>query len=151
MKAGDLMSTGAATIGPDASLADAARLMTQHRISGLPVVEPDGKLVGIVTEHDFLRQTDGQRPRWFDVLLGESAGQINGRQLNEGRVRDVMSAPPISIDIETDVEEVVGIMQRHGVKRLPVLAQGKIVGILSRANLLEALVRRADRSEERPR
>lgn len=145
MKAGEVMSTGAATIRPEASLADAARLLTQHRISGLPVVDAGGELVGVITENDFLRRSDGRRPRWFNILLDDGAGRITARELEEVRVQEVMSTPPISVDIETDVEDLVEIMQRHGVKRLPVLAQGKIVGIVSRANLLEALVRRTQK------
>ena len=145
MKAGEVMSTGAATIRPEASLADAARLLTQHRISGLPVVDAGGELVGVITEDDLLRRSDGRRPRWFNILLDDGAGRITARELEEVRVQEVMSTPPISVDIETDVEDLVEIMQRHGVKRLPVLAQGKIVGIVSRANLLEALVRRTQK------
>ncbi len=145
MKAGEVMSTGAATIRPEASLADAAWLLTQHRISGLPVVDAGGELVGVITENDFLRRSDGRRPRWFNILLDDGAGRITARELEEVRVQEVMSTPPISVDIETDVEDLVEIMQRHGVKRLPVLAQGKIVGIVSRANLLEALVRRTQK------
>ena len=146
MKTGDVMSTGAATVRPDASLADAVRLMIEHRISGLPVVDAGGKLVGIVTEHDLIRQRDRQRPPWFDALLSDSSGQDTARELTEGRVRDVMSSPAISVDIETDVKELVETMQKDGIKRVPVLAQGKVVGIVSRANLLEALIRRAERS-----
>ena len=148
MKAGDVMSTGAATIGPDASLADAARLMTQHRISGLPVVDAEGRPVGMITEHDFLRRPNGQRPRWFDVLLAEDGAQITARALGDAHVRDVMTAPPICVGVETDVEELVAAMQRHNVRRVPVLAHGKIVGIVSRANLLQALVRRTDETSE---
>lgn len=144
MKAGDIMNIGAATIRPNATLADAARLMTQHHISGLPVVDNGGTLIGVITEHDFLRRENGERPRWFDVLLVEKGAQISAHELHNARVEDVMSKNPIAVQTETPVEELVDVMQRHGVKRLPVLAQGRIVGIVSRANLLEALLRKAD-------
>jgi CBS domain-containing protein len=143
MKAGDVMTTGAATVRPDASLADAARILTEHRISGLPVVAADGTLVGIVTEQDFLRQDDGKRPRWFNVLT-ETGGQAAARALQEKRVQDVMTRSPVSAGVETPVGELVALMERHGVKRLPVVENGKVIGIVSRANLVQALLRKAD-------
>jgi CBS domain-containing protein len=140
MKAGDVMTVGAATVRPDASLAQAAKLMIEHRISGLPVVNVDGNLIGIVTEHDFLRQHDGTRPRWLDVLLADAGGQIAARELHDRRVANVMSRGPISVHVDTPIEEAAELMHRHRVKRLPVLADGKVVGIVSRANLLDALL-----------
>ena len=67
MNAGDVMTTGAATVRPDKSLAEAGRILVEHRISGLPVVDADGRLVGVVTEHHFLRQDNGERPRWLEL------------------------------------------------------------------------------------
>jgi CBS domain-containing protein len=144
MKAGEVMTTGAATVRPDASLAEAARILIDHRISGLPVVDASGKLVGIVTEHDFLRKENGSRPRWLDVLL-TSAGQIAARELHDRRVEDVMSRNPVSVGVETPVEELLELMEQHRVKRIPIVSNEKVVGIVSRANLLLALSRRANR------
>ena len=148
MNAGDVMTTGAATVRPQASLAEAARVLIEHRISGLPVVDADGKLVGMVTEHDFLRRQLRTRPRWLDVLLTETAGQITVRELHDRHVEDVMSRSPISVEVETPLDELMELMQRHGVKRLPVVADGKVVGIVSRANLLAALMRKANRTSD---
>ena len=145
MKAGEVMTTGAATVRPDASLAEAARILIDHRISGLPVVNASGKLVGIVTEHDFLRKENGPRARWLDVLLTEGAGQIAARDLHDRRVEDVMSRSPVSVGVETPVEELLELMQRHRVKRIPIVSNEKVVGIVSRADLLLALTRRANR------
>src|SRR5262249_23247039 len=114
---------------PDASLAEAARILIEHRISGLPVVNASGKLVGIVTEHDFLRKENGSRPRWLDVLLTEDAGQIAARELHDRRVEDVMSRNPVSVGVETPVKERLELMQRHRVKRIPAIryrALGKV-------------------------
>ena len=140
MKAGDVMTMGAATVGPEATLAEAARLLIEHHISGLPVIDSDGRLIGLVTEHDFLRQHDGTRRRWLDALLAEQGGQITARELHERRVVNVMSWGPVSVHVDTPIEETVELMHRHRVKRLPVVADGKVVGIVSRANLLEALL-----------
>lgn len=145
MKAGDVMTTGAATVRPDASLAEAGRIMVEHRISGLPVVDDTGKLVGIITESDFLRRDDGKRPRWIDVLLSESNAQITAKQLHDRRVEHAMSRNPISVDVRTPVEELIDLMERHGIKRVPIVADGRIVGIVSRANLVVALLRKMNR------
>jgi CBS domain-containing protein len=140
MKAGDLMTTGAARVRPDAPLADAVRLMVEHRISGLPVVDAHDKLVGVITEGDFLRPDEGHMSHVFDILAGgatTAAGDLRSRRVEEFMTRD-----PVTIAAETPLEEIVALMNRHKVKRLPVLTQGKVVGIVSRANLLLALLRR---------
>jgi CBS domain-containing protein len=140
MKAGDLMTTGAARIRPDASLAEAVRLMVEHRISGLPVVDGQGALVGVISEGDFLRPDEGAMPHVLDILADgapTAAGDLHSR-----RVEELMTREPVTIAVETPVEEIVALMNRHKVKRLPVLTQGKVVGIVSRANLLLALLRR---------
>jgi CBS domain-containing protein len=142
MKAGDVMTMGAATVRPDSTLAQAAQLLIEHRISGLPVVDEDGRLIGLVTEHDFLRQHDGTRRRWLDALLAEPGGQLTARELYDRRVVNVMSRGPVSVRVDTPIEEIVDLMHRHRVKRLPVVAEGKVVGIVSRADVLEALLGR---------
>jgi CBS domain-containing protein len=139
MKAGDVMTTGAATIRPDASLTDAARVMVEHHISGLPVVDRQERLVGIITEGDFLWPE--QKPRLVG-LLAEGAAKV-ASELNSRRVEDIMTRDPIAIGPETPLEQAVELMNHHNVKRLPVVAQGKVVGILSRANLMLALLRKA--------
>jgi CBS domain-containing protein len=151
MKAGDVMTTGAATVRPDASLGEAARIMLEHRISGLPVVDADGKLIGVITERDFLRRDDGERPRWIGVLLSEASGQITARELHDRRVEDAMSKDPVSVGVEAPVDEIIDLMERHGVKRIPVVADGHVVGIVSRANLLLALMRKAGRTSDAKR
>lgn len=148
MKAGDVMTTGAATVRPDASLAEAARIMVEHRISGLPVVDASGRLVGVITEGDFLRRADQDRPRWISVLLSEPDAHITAKQLHDRRVEEAMSPDPISVGVGASVDEVVDLMERHGVKRIPVVGDGKVIGIVSRANLLLALTRRINRGSE---
>ena len=139
MKAGEVMTTGAATIRPDATLTDAARLMVDHQISGLPVVDAQDRLVGVITEDDFLWPQ--QEPRLVG-LLAEGRTRV-ASELNSRRVDQIMTREPITISAETPLEEAVDLMKRHGIRRLPVVANGKIVGILSRSNLLLALLRKA--------
>ncbi len=141
MKAGDVMTTGAATIKPGATLAEAVRLMIEHRISGLPVVDDGGKLIGIISEGDFLRRKDGDRMRWIEAFLGDGAriGDLNSR-----RVEEIMSKEPVSAGVETPLTEIVDAMEQNNVKRIPIVDDGRVIGIVSRANLLLALLRKAN-------
>ena len=144
MKARDVMTQRVISIESSATILQGARLMLQNRISGLPVVDASGNLVGIVTEGDFLRRseiaTERKRPRWLQFLLGsghlaEEFVQSHGRKIDE-----VMTRDPYSIVEDTPLEEVVKLMEKHRVKRLPVVRGRQLVGIVSRANLLHALV-----------
>ena len=143
MKAHDVMTWGTITVEPDASVTRAVRLMLQNKISGLPVVDANGQLVGMVTEGDFLRRgelgTERRRPRWLEFLLGPGKLATEYVQSAGQKVSQVMTLEPKTITPETPLEEVVGLMERHRIKRLPVVQDGKLVGIVSRANLLHAL------------
>jgi CBS domain-containing protein len=122
--------------------------MLQNRISGLPVVDGSGKLVGMVTEGDFLRRTEigtqRQRARWIEFLIGpgrlaDEYSRSSGRSVSDVMTRDVHTA-----SIDASLDDIVRIMERHRVKRVPVVEEGKVVGIVTRANLLHALVGIAD-------
>jgi CBS domain-containing protein len=148
MKAKDVMTPHVLSIAPDASVSAAAHLMLQNRISGVPVVDESGKLVGIITEGDFLRRseigTQRRRPRWIEFLVGpgrlaEEYAQSSGR-----RVIDVMTHDVRAVDADASLEEIVRTMERHHIKRVPVVEGGKVVGIVTRANLLHALAGIAD-------
>jgi CBS domain-containing protein len=143
MKTHDVMTWGAITVEPEASVARAVRLMLQNNISGLPVVDSKGQLVGMVTEGDFLRRgelgTQRQRPRWLEFLLGPGRLAAEYVKASGQKVAQVMTREAKTITPETPLEEVVRLMERHRVKRLPVVQDGKLVGIVSRADLLHAL------------
>ena len=137
MTASDIMTLGAATTTPDSSLASAIRCMGDHRISALPVVEGDGKLRGIVSEGDFFRR-DGEGFRLGELArsgVGSATRELEGR-----RVAEIMTTALITVDGDASIEEAVGLMERHGMKRLPVIAHGKLVGLISRADILRALL-----------
>jgi CBS domain-containing protein len=143
MKTHDVMTWGAITVEPEASVARAVRLMLQNNISGLPVVDGKGQLVGMVTEGDFLRRgelgTQRQRPRWLEFLLGPGRLAAEYVQSSGQKVSEIMTPEPKTITPETPLDEVVRLMERHRIKRLPVVQDRKLVGIVSRANLLHAL------------
>jgi len=143
MKAADVMTSKVISTGPKASIRDAAKLMLQYRISGLPVLDDHKRIVGIVTEGDFLRRaetgTARRHPRWLEFMLGP--GKLADEYVHAfGRkIEEIMTPDPICISQDMPLEEVVRTMEKHRVKRLPVVTHGRVVGIVSRANLVQAL------------
>lgn len=148
MNAGDIMTLGAATVRPDTAVLTAARLMLQHGISGLPVVDDKERLVGMVTERDLLRRaetgTEQERPRWLSFLMDPALRAEDYVRSHGRKVSDVMTHDPESVAPDTPLADVVALMERRGFKRLPVVRDGKVVGIVSRMNLLRVLARRLD-------
>jgi|SRR5215203_2763798 len=144
MNVKQIMTWPVFSIGPDATVLQAVQLMLQHKISGLPVVGADGKLVGIVTEGDFLRRTETaterHRPNWLNFLVGPGRLADEYVHTHTRKIADVMTPEPYTITEDTSLEEVVQMMEKHRIKRLPVVRKKQLVGIVSRANLLHALV-----------
>jgi CBS domain-containing protein len=144
MNAGDVMTASMVTVDPDDSVMHAVQRMLKRRISGLPVVDNTGALIGILTEGDLLRRaelgTQKRRPRWIEFLIGP--GRLAREYVSAcGRkVHEVMTTPVHTVSEDTPLIDVVKIMESNQVKRLPVMCDGRIVGIISRANLLRALV-----------
>src|SRR5438132_2439507 len=140
MKASDVMSRNILSVGRDATIAEAIRLMLDNQISSLPVIDAAGRLVGILTEGDLLRRsetgTERHRPRWLEILMGP--GRIAGEYVRtHGRkVEEVMTRDVIGVTGATPLNEVVELMERHRIKRVPVLDGDLLVGMLSRADLL---------------
>lgn len=152
MKAADIMTREVMTVGPNASILEAGRMMLQHRVSGLPVVDAAGNIVGIVTEGDFLRRTETgterRRPRWLEFIVGPGKLAVEYTHASGRKVHEVMTESVHTISEDTPLEQVVYLMERHRIKRLPVLRGPSLVGIVTRANLLRAVVRLAH--EARP-
>ena len=143
MRAHQIMTHSVATVAPDATILEAANIMLQRHVSGLPVVDAAGKLVGVVSEGDFIRRseigTQRKRGRWLKFLLGTGATATDYVRENGRKVSEVMTADPITIAEDATLEEIVKAMETNHVKRLPVMKDGKLVGIVSRANLLQAV------------
>jgi CBS domain-containing protein len=139
----DVMTWGVVSVEADASVARAARIMLQNKISGLPVVDAKGTLVGIVTESDFLHRgeigTQRRRPRWLEFVIGPGRLATEYVHAAGRRVSEIMTPDPLTVTPDTLLNDVVDLMERRRVKRLPVLEDGKLVGIVSRANLMHAL------------
>ncbi len=143
MKAKDVMTRPVVSIDPQASVTDAAQLMLKNAISGLPVIDAKGELVGIVTEGDFLRRketgTERARPRWLEYLVGPGRLAADYIRAAGRKVGDVMTREVRTIAEDAPLKEVVELIERQRIKRVPVVSGGKVVGIVSRANLLQAL------------
>lgn len=139
----DVMSRSVVAISPDAPLAQAVRLMVNNRVSGLPVIDAGGRPVGMLTEGDLLRRvetgTEGEAPGWFAgfFIPGRLAAQY---VLTHGRlVSEVMTSDVMSVTEETPLLDVVALMRRKRIKRLPVVREGRVVGIVSRADLVRVV------------
>ncbi len=143
MKATDVMTSPVVSIEPAASVLEAVRIMLLRHISGLPVMDTEGRLVGIVTEGDFLRRaeigTQRRRPRWLEYLLGPGRLADEYTRSHGRKVHEIMTADPLTVSEDTPLEEIVRTMEKHRIKRLPVTRGAEVVGIISRANLVHAL------------
>jgi CBS domain-containing protein len=151
MKTSEIMSREVLSIGSDASLREAIRAMLDHRVSGLPVVDDAGKLVGILTEGDLLRRfetgTERRLRPWVEFFLGPHRLAEDYVKTHGRRVEEIMTRSVVSVGPETPVGEVVEIMESRRIKRLPVLDHDVLVGIVSRADLMGAVARILDRGE----
>jgi CBS domain-containing protein len=145
MRAADVMTPKVITVAPGTPVQALASLLSERGISGVPVVEGD-RVIGIVSEGDLLhrvetgteRRTQSRRSRWFD-MRGEEAARDYVKS-HARTVRDVMTPKVISVDDTADLGAVAAVMETNRIKRVPVMRDGKLVGIISRANLVRALV-----------
>src|SRR5262252_5821867 len=143
MKAMDVMVRDIVSVKPDADVASAIKLLIEHDISALPVVDDDGTVVGVISEADLVRReeigTEKQRTWWLEALtpastLAEEFAKSHGR-----RVSEVMSTHVISASEDTPLGEIATLLEKHRIKRVPILRNGKPVGIVSRSNLVQAV------------
>jgi CBS domain-containing protein len=145
MKAADIMTRKVIAVEPGTLVHEVADTMIEHNISGVPVADGGGRVVGIVTEGDLVRRreigTERRRSWWLELLTDENARAadfVKSRGLKAG---DVMTRSVISVTPRTPLGEIVDIMEKWRIKRVPVVSGGKLAGIVSRHDLLRALAR----------
>jgi CBS domain-containing protein len=147
MQAKDVMTTQVLTVRPDTPVAEIAKLLLDHHISGVPVVSADGQIRGIVSEGDLMRRADAdteRRSSWWLGLFGQADTLAERYAKSHGHVAaDVMTQDVVTITESTPLSDIATMLEEKRVKRLPVVRDGRIVGIVSRANLLRALASRA--------
>lgn len=143
MRAHQIMTRPVITVTPDTTVVDAATIMLERHVSGLPVVNSWGELVGVVSEGDFIRRseigTGRKRGRWLRFLLGPGKSAADFVHEHGRKVSEVMTTSPLTITEDTTLGEIVASMEKNHVKRLPVMRGSQLVGIVSRANLLQAV------------
>ncbi len=144
MRAHHIMTRKVTTVKADTPILDAANLMLQQHISGLPVVDEIGKLIGMVSEGDFIRRseigTQRLRIRWLDFLMGVGKVALNFVHEHGRKVGEIMTQDDLCTATEDmPLEELVRLMERHNVKRLPVMRGDRLVGIVTRSDLLRAV------------
>ncbi|HBK04704.1 MAG TPA: histidine kinase [Acetobacteraceae bacterium] len=148
MRASDVMTTKVITVSPDTTVQELATLLGQYGISGAPVVDADKKLIGIVSEGDLLfrtetatqRRTEKRRTRWFDLFAWERDRARDYVKSHSHNVGDLMTTDVITVSETTELEEIANLFETKRIKRVPVVRDGQVVGIVSRANLVRALV-----------
>jgi CBS domain-containing protein len=148
MDAFDVMTTAVIKVSPDASMQSIAELLLKHGVSAVPVLDENGELVGMVSEGDLLRFSEEDRENrrdWWLAMLAKGEGEpLNPdflASLSERKrtAREIMSAPVVTVTEHTDVSEIGKLLATHQIKRVPVLRDGHLVGIVSRADLIRAL------------
>jgi CBS domain-containing protein len=143
MRAHQIMTKDVITVTPHTSIEDAARIMLRTHVSGLPVLDDAGKLVGVVSESDFLRRseigTGRKRPVWLQFLIGPGRAATDFVHERGRKIEDVMTENPVTVGEETPLEDLVRLMEKKGIKRLPVMSGNTLKGIVTRSNLLQAV------------
>jgi CBS domain-containing protein len=151
--AGDLMTRDVAVVHPESSLLDAVKLMARRHISGMPVVDDSSKVVGVISEGDLMRWHEGftrGQARWLDLLaegLDLAPEFLQGILAQQRKVETVMAQSAATVTEDTPAREVARLMQARNIKRVPVVRDGKLVGIVARSDLVRAL---AQKLEDKP-
>jgi CBS domain-containing protein len=154
MRAQDVMTRAVLSVAPDATLVEAARRMLDAHVSALPVVDAGGTLVGILSEGDLLRRAETGTARrhsgWAELFLGPGRLADEYVHAHARTVHDLMTDAPLTVTEDATLSDVVDLMQRRHIKRVPVLRGQALVGVVSRADIVRALVARlgaADKAE----
>jgi CBS domain-containing protein len=143
MKAMDVMTHDVVTVGPDTDVSEAAKLLVEHDVSALPVLDRDRRVVGILSEADLMRRqeidTEKKRPWWLEAVLPAATLADEFARSHGKKVAEVMSRSVISASEDTPLAEIATLLERNRIKRVPIMRDGELVGIVSRGNLIQAL------------
>ena len=142
----DVMTRNVISVTPESTVEQAAKLMLARGISGLFVVDDKGDLAGVVTEGDLLRReeigTERHRPWWLRLLASPARQAADFFHAHGRHVRDVMTEDVITVGHDASLEGVVATMEKNRIKRLPVTKDTRVIGVVSRSDLLRALIGR---------
>jgi CBS domain-containing protein len=150
MVAADIMVTEVITVTPDETLHKAAQILLDHRISGLPVVDGAGRLMGLISEGDLMRRreigTEKRRSWWLEVFTSPDSRATDYVRSHATKVADLMTRDVITATESTSLQEIASLLERYGIKRVPIMRDGTLVGLVSRANILQAFAAASGRS-----
>jgi CBS domain-containing protein len=143
MKARDVMVSPVVTVKPSSSVKDVAKVLLDKRISAVPVVDDQGKLVGIVSEGDLLHRaeagTERSRSWWLWIVAGNGTLATEYAKAHARKVADVMTREVVTAAPDTPLSDIAALLEKRAIKRVPIVANDQLVGILSRANLVQAM------------
>lgn len=146
MQARDIMTTSVITVAPETDIREAAQMLLDNRISAMPVIDQAGKLVGIVSEGDLMRRQEAGTGRhhswWLDLLASPRERALTYVKEHSRRVGDVMTRRVIAVEEDADLESIAETLEKNRIKRVPVVRDGKVIGVVSRANLMRGLIAR---------
>ena len=152
MKASDVMVSTVITVGPDASVQDVAELLLRNRISAVPVVGDNGEVLGMVSEGDLMNRpetkTAHRKAWWLDARASNETLAADYVKSHSRKVADVMTRYVITASPETSVAELAALLEKNSIKRVPIIKAKRIVGIVSRANLLQGLATLKDKTPQ---
>ena len=145
MQAQDVMTTHVITVQPETAVGEVAKLMVDHRISGIPVQDAHDRLVGIVTDGDIYRRAElgtekARESSWLELFTGEDRSAADYVAAHGSTVGDVMTTDVVAVTPNAALAQIADVFETRRIRRVPVIKDGKIVGIVSRANLVQALV-----------
>lgn len=145
MQARDVMTTTVVSVTPETTVHELARLLMQHRISAAPVVDANRRVIGMVSEGDLLHreeidteQTQGRQSWWLE-MLGTDRGAGDYIKSHARTVGEIMTREPICVNEDASLANIASVLESRHIKRVPVLRDGRLIGIVSRSNLVQAL------------
>ncbi len=144
MRAEDIMTRQVVTVRPETPVGELARLFSDRGISGAPVVDAEGTLLGVVTETDLMRRVAAPadpKPGWLGGLFQDPAGLARRYARSHGRTaQDVMTTEPMTLGPDVPIERVARLLEERDIRRVPIVAAGRLLGVVSRADLLKAVL-----------
>ena len=150
MRVEDFMTRRVVTITPDTTLLAAAKLMLEHRVGGLPVLDASARIIGIFSESDLLREEGEDGSPWLQMMVGPDGEPAALPRLDTRKVGDIMTRQPITIAPDTSIAQACRLMHEHRLRRLPVVEGDKLVGMIARADLVRAVAVSAEKATPAP-
>jgi len=147
VKAGDIMTENVITVSPDATIEEIAKILHEHRISGVPVVNDENELIGVVTEGDLIiKIAKPHLPPHIELFGGiiylQKPHEMDDelKKITATLARDIMTEKVVAVEEDCEIEDVASLMVNRKINRLPVLREGKLIGIITRADIIETMV-----------